>query len=421
MSQHVVVFEDSGWRRLYPITLARPSFDARIGVTTLGRRLVGQFAARDGKRVDFLCRPALRPIAEREYTGHSVNHPTGGDVLFLNGRLLALGSGLEDLLHLLDKAVAVQEHGELVGARVTGDAAPAFGKALQAALESGDPAPFPSDHSVAGAPEGIRLVRYPWDLVALNAGVLEDDFRWIDGAPLRRTPDLAPGAQILNRDHLLSREGVRVEAGAILDAGSGPIFLGDGVHIQHNAVVLGPVAIGPRTVIRVGAKIEGPVALGPSCKVGGEVEASILQGFANKQHDGFLGHSYLGVWTNLGAATNTSDLKNNYAPVRVWTPEGVKDSGSRLVGLFLGDHSKSAIGTRFNTGTVVGFSANVFGDGFPPRHVPSFSWGSEEGGAYRMDRALETARAVMARRKVEMEPADEVLFETIHRESGGFR
>ena len=261
------------------------------------------------------------------------------------------------------------------------------------------------------APEGIRLVRYPWDLVALNAGVLEDDFRWIDGAPLRRTPDLAPGAQILNRDHLLSREGVRVEAGAILDAGSGPIFLGEGVHIQHNAVVLGPVAIGPRTVIRVGAKIEGPVSLGPSCKVGGEVEASILQGFANKQHDGFLGHSYLGAWTNLGAATNTSDLKNNYAPVRVWTPGGVKDSGSRLVGLFLGDHSKSAIGTRFNSGTVVGFSSNVFGNGFAPKRIPSFAWGFGEGaGTYDLEKALAVARTVMARRQVVMEPADEVVF-----------
>ena len=164
-----------------------------------------------------------------------------------------------------------------------------------------------------------------------------------------------------------------------------------------------------------GAKIEGPVSIGPTCKVGGEVEGSILQGFANKQHDGYLGHAYLGAWTNLGAATNNSDLKNNYSTVRVWTPQGEIDTGSRFVGLFMGDHSKSAIGTLFNTGTVVGFSCNVFGAGFPPKHLPSFTWGGVSGAQpYEVEKALEVARAVMGRRQVVMEPADEVLFRAIH-------
>lgn len=414
MSRTLVVFEDAGWRRLHPVTLSRPSFDCRVGVTTLGRRLAAQFQQHEVKRVDYLCRAALRPLVEREETGHAVNHPAEGDVLFVNGRCLLLGNALLDLVFLLDKAVAVERHGELVGARVTGEAAREFGEALLSALEAGEPAPFPPDHSVAGAPEAVRLVQHLWDLVAWNGDVLEDDFDWIPHAPYQRTPELAPGAQTLHRDRLLMREGVQVEAGAILDAASGPIFLGEGVHIQHNAVVLGPAYLGPRSVVRVGARLEGPLSLGPVCKVGGEVHASLFQGYANKQHDGFLGHAYLGAWTNLGAGTDNSDLKNNYSTVRVWTPEGPVDTGQTFVGLFVGDHSKCAIGTRFNTGTVVGFSSNVFGSGFPPKLVPSFRWGMGEE-AYDLEKALAVARTVLARRQVAMEPADEVLFRDIAR------
>lgn len=414
MSQHVIVFEDAGWRRLYPLTLSRPTFDLRVGVTTLARRLVAQLAHRDLKRVDFLCRSQLRPLVEREYTGHSVNHDADGDVLFLNGRILTLGESLEDLVLLLEKAAAVQHHGELVGARLTGDAAAAFARELLEAVEVGEPAPFPPDHTVAPAPEGVRMARHLWDLVAWNAATLEDDYDWIHRAHSQTSPEQSPGAQILHRDHILSREGVKVEAGAILDAAGGPIFLGEGVHVQHNAVVLGPAYIGPRSVIRVGAKIEGPVSIGPMCKVGGEVEATLVQGYTNKQHDGFLGHAYLGAWVNLGAGTNNSDLKNNYQTVKVWSPDGVVDTEQKFVGAFIGDHTKTAIGTVLNTGTVLGFSCNVFGSGFPPRHMPSFSWGGAgDVVPYELDKAIAVARAVMQRRDVVMEPADEVLFRSI--------
>jgi UDP-N-acetylglucosamine diphosphorylase/glucosamine-1-phosphate N-acetyltransferase len=418
MNHQVVIFEDAGWRRLYPITLSRPTFDCRVGVATLGRRLTLQLGRRDLKRVDFLCREQLRPGVEREYAGHGVNRAAGDDVLFLNGRLLCLGDAITDLHTLLDKAVAVQRNGELVAARVTGAAAAAFAADLARALESGEPAPFPRDHTVAGAPEGVRLAGHLWDLVAWNAEVLEDDFEWANQPQLQRLPDVAPGAQLLHKERILGRENARVEAGAILDASGGPIILGEGARVMHNAVVLGPAFIGPRSLIRFGAKIEGPVSIGPACKVGGEVEGSILQGYANKQHDGYLGHAYLGAWTNLGAATNNSDLKNNYGTVRVWTPDGEVDSGSQFVGLFMGDHSKSAIGTLFNTGTVVGFSCNVFGTGFPPKHLPSFTWGGvQTSERYDVEKALAVARAVMSRRQVVMEPADEVLFRAIFGES----
>jgi UDP-N-acetylglucosamine diphosphorylase/glucosamine-1-phosphate N-acetyltransferase len=383
-------------------------------MTTLGRRLAGQLGRLDMKRVDYLCRPALRPLVEREYTGHSVNHETDGDVLFLNGRTVLLGDAPADLVHLLEKAVAVQAHGELLGARVTGDRARRFAHALIEAVDAGRPAPFPPDHTVAAAPQGAQLVRYPWNLVSVNEAALRDDVQGIHAPAYQGQPLLGPGAKILKRDQVFLRDGVRLGAGSVLDATEGPIVLGDGVAVGHNAVLMGPVAVGPRSVIKAGARIEGPVSIGPVCKVGGEVEGSILQGHANKQHEGFLGHAYIGAWTNLGAGTNNSDLKNTYSTVRVWTPEGEVDTGERFVGLFMGDHTKTAIGTLFNTGTVVGFACNVFGAGFPPRHIPSFSWGGGGGLAvHALDKAMEAARAVMKRRNVDFEPADEVLFRSL--------
>ena len=418
MSGHVVLFEDSGWQRLYPITLSRPSFDCRLGTTSLGRRLIAQLALKDIRRVDLLCRSGLRPIVEREYPGHSVNRAAPGDVYFLNGRLLALGEGLDELFALLDKAVAVVSHGELVGARLGADVSATFFAELEEHLEKGLPSPTPSDHTTAPLPESIRLVAHLWDLVALNREVIEDDFAWMDHPHLHAQPDLAPGAHLVHRDRMRIRDGVRVETGAVVDASRGPVFLGEDVRIEHNAVVLGPAVIGPRSLIRGGAHIQGPVSIGPVSKVGGEIEGSIVQGYSNKQHEGYLGHAYVGSWVNLGALTTNSDLKNNYGTVRVWTPEGEIDTGQQFVGVFIGDHSKTAIGTMLNTGTVIGFSSNIATHGFPSKHVPSFSWMGPFGmEPYDLEKALIVARAVLGRRQMHLEPADEVLFRAIHAEA----
>src|SRR5215471_16636041 len=168
MSGHVVLFEDMGWRHLYPITLSRPSFDCRVGTTSLGRRLIAQLALKDIRRVDLLCRSGLRGIVEREYPGHSVNHTPSGDVYFLNGRLLALGESLDELFTLLDKAVAVVSHGELVGARVAKDTSGKFFEELEEHLEKGLPFPTPSEHTTAPLPPSLRLIAHLWDLVAMN-------------------------------------------------------------------------------------------------------------------------------------------------------------------------------------------------------------------------------------------------------------
>ena len=189
----------------------------------------------------------------------------------------------------------------------------------------------------------------------------------------------------------------------------------DDAFIFPNAVIEGPCFIGKATKIKSGATIYENTTIGNVCKVGGEVEQSIFMDYSNKQHSGFIGHSYIGSWVNLGADTNNSDLKNNYSNIKIKLSNKEVDSGSQFLGLLIGDHSKSAINTMFNTGTVVGFSSNIFTSGFPDKFVPSFTWGGNESSiSYDIKKAIETAKIVMSRRKLEFKKNDEEMFSFIY-------
>ena len=217
----------------------------------------------------------------------------------------------------------------------------------------------------------------------------------------------------INRIDFIGKN-VEIKPGVVLDASTGPIFIEKNVTIFPNAVIQGPFYIGQSSKIKSSATIYPNVSIGNVCKVGGEVEDTIIHSYTNKQHSGFLGHSYLGSWINLGADTNNSDLQNNYGSIKVQINGRHIDSGKQFVGLMMGDHSKTAINTMFNTGTVVGFSSNVFGAGFPPKYIPSFGWGgSESMKEYKLVKALETAKAVFVRRNRNFSAEDENLFEYI--------
>ena len=235
------------------------------------------------------------------------------------------------------------------------------------------------------------VINYPWNLVANNGNEIISDFNLLtsENKGLKIRGKVYPGVHLLNEANIFIDEGAKIKPGVVLDAESGPIYIGKEAKIFPNAVIEGPAFIGNKTAIKIGAKIYENTSIGEVCKVGGEVEESIIHSYSNKQHDGFLGHAYLGMWVNLGADTNNSDLKNNYGSVKVIINGQQVDSGSMFVGLTMGDHSKSAINTMFNTGTVVGVSSNVFGSGFPPKYVPSFSWGGSDNlSTYNIDKAL---------------------------------
>jgi len=205
--------------------------------------------------------------------------------------------------------------------------------------------------------------------------------------------------------------GATLRPGALLNAEDGPIFVGPDAIVHERAIVRGPCVIGPKTHVKSGADVEG-TATGTWCKIAGEVHDTIVQGFSNKSHPGFLGHAVLGCWCNLGADTNTSNLKNDYGEVSAYAPDEERyvGTGRQFAGLFMGDHSKCGINTMFNTGTVVGTNCNLYGGDFPPRYVPPFSWGGADGlTTYRLDKACEVAERVMARRDTDFTDEDRSL------------
>ena len=261
----------------------------------------------------------------------------------------------------------------------------------------------------------VKLINYPWDLINNNGQEIVSDFATVAAnEEVRIRGTVYEGAHLLNREKIVIGEGSKVKPGVVLDAENGPIFIGNNVTVFPNAVIEGPAFVGDRSLIKMGAKIYENTSIGEVCKVGGEVEASIIHSYSNKQHDGFLGHAYLGQWVNLGADTNNSDLKNNYGNVKLVLDGEEVDSGSMFMGLIMGDHSKSSINTMFNTGTVVGVSSNIFGSGFPSKSVPSFAWGGAEGmETYNLERALGVARRVMGRRKIELSSSEESVLRSV--------
>jgi len=232
----------------------------------------------------------------------------------------------------------------------------------------------------------------------------------------RPNVDLSSSAILVKEEHIIIEPRAVIGEAVVLDATKGPIIIQSDVVVEHRSVIIGPTYIGHGSVVKVGSNIRNS-AIGPVSKVAGEVHTSVLHSHSNKAHDGFLGHSILGEWCNLGAATNNSNLKNDYGVVTLYNESlnNFESTGRQFMGLVMGDHSKSGIATMFNTGTVVGVSCNVFGNGYQPRFIPSFSWGGQQDGfsEYRLDKAVAVARAVARRRAVELSDAELELLQYV--------
>ena len=243
-----------------------------------------------------------------------------------------------------------------------------------------------------------EIIEYPWTLLTQNPARIQTDIETL--WPQHSVPD---GSVLIGDGPVSLGSGAKVEPGVVFDTRHGPIRLAENTRVEGPARLTGPLFIGPESVI-YGGRV-GTSSIGPVCHLHGEVSDSVFIGFSNKSHSGYIGHSLVGRWVNLGAYTTNSDLKNNYGPVRVWTPEGYIDTGRIKVGCFLGDHVKTGIGMTLNTGTVVGAGSNLLGNAMPSSKVPAFSWGSGDHLArHRLPEFLATAKQVMARRKIELTP-----------------
>lgn len=408
MATSICIFEDNAYARLLPLVYFRPVYNLRCGITSLKEKIVRSYPK---ALASMHCRQYLADYMKLRNPSVSVNDVTCESCLFLNGRLLA-PSSLAKKIPLEGKDDVVYVHGdEVIAARVGGANLKRVRKRLNEliSLEHFD--------GIDRLESNLECLAYPWEIITHNGAQIVKDFE----IALKRTKGkrirgkVYKGVHILNDDRVFIGEGSTVKPGVVLDAEEGPIYIGRNVKIFPQATIIGPAYVGDQSWIKVGSAIYENTSIGPVCKVGGEVEGSIIHGYSNKQHAGFLGHAYIGAWVNLGADSNNSDLKNNYGPVKVSMGGELIDTGLQFVGLTMGDHSKSAINSMFNTGTIVGVSSNIFGSGFPPKNVPSFSWGAagETFTTYNIDRAIDVARRVMARRHIELTATEEKLFRKI--------
>jgi UDP-N-acetylglucosamine diphosphorylase/glucosamine-1-phosphate N-acetyltransferase len=255
--------------------------------------------------------------------------------------------------------------------------------------------------------EQAIVLQERWDIFQLNGAAIEADFALLTAG--RTSQELSETNVLIGpEENLFLEEGATVE-GAIINVKSGPVYISKDAEIMEGVLVRGPLMMNEGSALKMGAKVYGPTTLGPHCKVGGEVNNVVFQGFSNKGHDGFLGNSVIGEWCNLGADTNSSNLKNNYGMVSTYSYEKQEEVQTNLqfMGLIMGDHSKCGINTMFNTATVVGVSCNVFGADFPDKFIPSFSWGGKaDRTEFRLDKAIEFANNMMARRGKQLSQAE---------------
>lgn len=375
---HLHFFEAPGaWQKMLPLTYTRPVADLRIGILKVYEKWLKHLNADSHS---FGTEAYLSPIYPDGLLGHSIHLNAN----FLpNPRLVDQIREMKDGQALFFGNHLVAHYGE---------------------SESAEPIDFEGE---------VSMIEHPWDIFRLVKQEIESDFDLLTGG--RTSANITDEHSRIYGNRIFLEEGAVVRD-AMLNAESGAIYLGKNSQVHEGALIKGSFALGESSHVNMGAKLKGDSSIGPHCKAGGEISNSVLLGYSSKGHDGFLGNSVIGEWCNLGADTNNSNLKNNYANVKMWDfeSERFKDTGLQFCGLIMGDHSKCGINTMFNTGTTVGVSANIFGSGFPRTIIPSFAWGGSGGfSTYATKRALETAKLVMERRGVELTEDDRKMFETI--------
>jgi UDP-N-acetylglucosamine diphosphorylase/glucosamine-1-phosphate N-acetyltransferase len=394
MSPPLVLFDDAVARDWLPMVRTRPAGELLYGISTLRSRAEH---ALELDCVGHITRPELTTFDE-PWAAPVLQHrqvDTGDGLVLLSSRFIPEPGPAPDAPALLVAS------GRVVGCRLAPGADLPPGEFF---LDPDGAAPDLPRKELTGETLG-----HLWELIEGNADRIRRDLARADHAAL------PPDVYLRGTGPVSVGEDVEVAPGVVLDTRDGPIRLDDGVTVEPFTHLRGPAYIGPGTTL-LGGPFQA-VSIGPVCKAHGEIEETVILGYSNKAHDGFLGHAYIGMWVNLGALTNNSDLKNNYGTVRVWTPDGEVDTGHRKVGCFLGDHVKTAIGTLLNTGSVIETGSNVFG-GMPPKYVPPFSWG-DVATVYDLDAFLDTAANVMGRRDVQLSDGQRQLLRTAWQRARG--
>lgn len=387
MNTCLILFDDHTWQHFLPLTYTRPLAHLRLGITRLVEKWQYYFP---NHTVSTLTMPHLQPLFPM------LQHAQ--DNIWVNAALLPSPAVVAQITALKPNQ-ALTSGNALVACRTAHlpeTIAHNIGNTISLPPECTD---FPLNQSAT-------LLRRRWDLFRLNDQAIHRDFEYLTRN--RTSQPISPTNRTTAPENIFIEEGATVEH-SILNAATGVIYIAEHAEVMEGCMLRGALAVGAHTVVKMGAKIYGATTLGDYSKVGGEISNSIFQGYSNKAHDGFLGNSLIGQWCNLGADTNNSNLKNNYGEVSVWSYPAAdyEPTGLQFCGLTMGDHSKCSINTMFNTGTVVGVSANIFGNGFPPKLVPSFSWGgSHELSTFNFEKAMQMIARVYERRQQLLLPTE---------------
>ena len=377
---------------LLPLTYTRPVSLIRVGILTISEKWERRLNLEPG-------------FITQDYLSHKYPGHISADNLVINGSLCPNDKLVEEVEVLKSGQALVQDQNLL-----------AF-RGTKAQLQEWIDSPKVELFDTRSYNETATVISKPWEIFIENHHQIELDYQLItrnrQSAPINDS-----FTRVYNIGNVFLEKGVQIRA-AIINAEEGPVYIGKEVIIQEGAVIKGPFGIGEGSNVSMGSRIRGNVSVGPYCKVGGEIINSVVLGYSNKGHDGFLGCSVVGKWCNIGADTNTSNLKNNYEDIKLWnySAGARQDSGHQFLGLIMGDHSKCGINTMFNTGTVVGVSANIFGTGFPSTFVPSYSWGGIQGfDTFRLEKSFEVAQKVMYRRHMDLNQLEkEILTEVFER------
>lgn len=389
----IVLFDNESWENLLPLTFTRPIGELRIGILTIKEK----WQSIAGVAVT----QATQSHLVKKYPLETKNDHS----IFIAANVIPTVM-IWDQVRQLNIGEALYQENDLV----------AFCPDAHPKVDEIPNLEFKKKELL----EKVEFIHYPWDIFLKTGEQVRSDINLL--GLVSKVGDLHESNTVIG-DAIYIEEGAKV-FGAILNATSGPIYIGKNAEIMEGSVVRGPFALGEHSTLKMATKAYGDSSIGPHCKVGGEISNVSFQGYSNKGHDGFLGNSVIGEWCNLGADTNSSNLKNNYGKVQVWNyaGEAMADSDQQFCGLIMGDHSKTGINTMLNTGTVAGVCANIFDSGFPPKFVPSFSWGGANGfETFRLEKGYEVAQRMMERRGIELTGEDKDILKYCFNHDAKFR
>ncbi len=389
-----LLFDDHSWISLLPLTFIRPVSEIRIGIMTIGQKWEKYLNAKCSHFTQDHLTPKFPSIIE-------------DDNLLINGAICPNAKVIAEITSLKPNEALLKEE-TIVAIRLNKQQLNDLTINILQNITF-----IQKDFDCHQISSTFFQLKDLWEIFSKNGEELSSDYQLITQG--RTSAPLSKTVNVLNPENIFVEEGATIEF-ATLNASGGYIYIGKDAEIMEGSLVRGPFALCEHSTLKLGTKIYGPTTVGPFSKIGGEVNNSVIFGYSNKGHDGFLGNSVIGEWCNIGADTNNSNLKNNYDEVRLWNYEKTSfvRTGLQFCGLIMGDHSKCAINTMFNTGTVVGVSANIFGSSFPRNFIPSFSWGGAAGfQVYDLQKAIETAQRVFARRNIEFNEVERILLKKV--------